>query len=105
MLLTPYIVNDYLEVSLPSLGFYGRNRYYYYVRNGESMIDGDNETTYRDSDMPEYIPYIANVPFEEWMLGAHLMLEKKYTDAAERSLTNHAVYLTDILSMFLNMYI
>lgn len=77
VLLTPYIVNDSLEVSLPSLGFYGRNRYYYYVRNGESMIDGDNETTYRDSDMPEYIPYIANVPFEEWMLGAHLMLEKK----------------------------
>lgn len=77
VLITPYIIRDTLSKTLPSLGFYGRNRYFYYVRNGESMIDGDNETVYRDSEMPEYIPYIANVPFEDWMQGAHLMLEEK----------------------------
>ena len=77
VLITPYIIRDTLSKTLPSLGVYGRNRYFYYVRNGESMIDGDNETVYRDSEMPEYIPYIANVPFEDWMQGAHLMLEEK----------------------------
>ena len=77
VLLTPYIINGTESKALPSLGFYGKYRYYYYTRNGENMIDGDNETAYRDIEMPEYIPYIANVPYEDWMQGAHLMLEKK----------------------------
>jgi hypothetical protein len=27
--------------------------------------------------MPEYIPYIVNVPFEKWMNGADLVIERK----------------------------
>ena len=30
VLITPYIIRDTLSKTLPSLGFYGRNRYFYY---------------------------------------------------------------------------
>ncbi len=77
VLLTPVIKKDTLSHPLPPLGFYGRNRYYYYVRNSRNMTDGGNEAVYRDSEMPEHLPYVTNVPFEDWMQGAHLVLEKK----------------------------
>ena len=77
VLLTPVIRKDTLSQELPPLGFYGRNRYFYYTRNSKSMTDGSEETIYRDTDMPESLPYITNVPFEEWMQGADLILEEK----------------------------
>ena len=77
VLLTPVIKKDTLNHPLPPLGFYGRNRYYYYVRNDRNMTAGNDEAIYRDNDIPEYLPYIANVPFEDWMQGADLVLEEK----------------------------
>lgn len=77
VLLTPVIKKDTLSQALPPLGFYGRNRYFYYARNDKSMTEGSEETIYRDKDMPDHLPYIINVPFEEWMQGADLMLEEK----------------------------
>lgn len=77
VLLTPYIVNGEESQVLPSLGFYGRNRYYYYVRNDGRMCEGSAETSYKSGDEPEYLPYFVNVPYEDWMRGAELMLEKK----------------------------
>ena len=38
VLFTPVIVNDKDSVDLSSVGFYGRRRYYYYVRNDKSII-------------------------------------------------------------------
>ena len=40
VLLTPRLVNGTDSLDLPSVGIYGRRRYYYYVRNGVSMISG-----------------------------------------------------------------
>lgn len=77
VLLTPVIKKDTLNHPLPPLGFYGRNRYYYYVRNDRNMTAGNDEAIYRDTDIPEHLPYIANVPFEDWMQGADLVLEEK----------------------------
>lgn len=77
ILLTPYIVKGEEYRDLPSLGFYGRNRYYYYVRNDGKMCEGSAETSYKAGEEPEYLPYFANVPYEEWMKGAELMLERK----------------------------
>ena len=33
VLLTPYIIKGEVSVALPALGFYGRDRYFYYIRN------------------------------------------------------------------------
>ena len=43
VLLTPWLVNDNDSLALQSVGVYGRQRYYFYVRNGESMLSGKDE--------------------------------------------------------------
>ena len=77
VLLTPYLVKDDDRAEMPSLGIYGRDRYFYYARNGMTMAEGGIETSYRDNEVPDLIPYFATVPYEDWMQGSDLILEKK----------------------------
>ena len=74
LLLTPAIVTDKDTVELSSVGVYGRRRYYYYLRNGETMITGDKEMSYRSKDCPTEINWSDVVPYEEWMNGSDLVL-------------------------------
>ncbi len=74
VLLTPRLVNGNDSVDLPSVGIYGRRRYYYYVRNGGSLLSGDGETSFRASAMPDSLEYDRTLPYEEWMDGASLAL-------------------------------
>lgn len=76
VLFTPMIVNGEDSVELSSIGFYGRRRYYYYVRNDKSIIAGDNGKSYRASEMPENMDYNVVVPYEKWMDGAYLVLHR-----------------------------
>lgn len=76
VLFTPMIVNGSDSVELSSVGFYGRRRYYYYVRNDKSIIAGENGKSYRTSDMPENMDYNVVVPYEKWMNGAYLVLHR-----------------------------
>jgi hypothetical protein len=77
VLLTPYIIKGEVSVALPALGFYGRDRYFYYIRNDKQLTSSEIKDAYLESKMPEYIPYIVNVPFEKWMNGADLVIERK----------------------------
>jgi len=76
VLLTPRLVNGSDSIDLPSVGIYGRRRYYYYVRNGESMLTGKDELSYKASDKPETITYNKVLPYQEWMNGASLALHR-----------------------------
>lgn len=76
VLLTPRLVNGTDSVELPSVGIYGRRRYYFYVRNGESMLTGKEEISYKASDKPESIAYNKVLPYQEWMNGASLTLHR-----------------------------
>lgn len=76
VLLTPRLVNGTDSVELPSVGIYGRRRYYFYVRNGESMLTGKEEMSYKASDKPESITYNKVLPYQEWMNGANLTLHR-----------------------------
>lgn len=76
VLLTPRLVNGTDSVELPSVGIYGRRRYYFYVRNGESMLTGKGEMSYRASEKPESITYNKVLPYQEWMNGANLTLHR-----------------------------
>ena len=49
VLLTPRLINGTDSLDLPSVGIYGRKRYYYYVRNGIGSISGANETIWQVS--------------------------------------------------------
>ncbi|MEY8688102.1 DUF3868 domain-containing protein [Bacteroides sp. AN502(2024)] len=76
VLLTPRLVNGTDSLELPSVGIYGRRRYYFYVRNGESMLTGKDEMSYKASDKPENIIYNKVLPYQEWMNGAELTLHR-----------------------------
>lgn len=76
VLLTPRLVNGTDSLDLPSVGIYGRRRYYYYVRNGIGSISGENETIYRASDKPNSVAYDKLAEYENWMDGATLKFHR-----------------------------
>lgn len=76
VLLTPRLVNGTDSLDLPSVGIYGRRRYYYYVRNGIGSISGENETIYRASDKPNSVAYDKLAEYEDWMDGATLKFHR-----------------------------
>ena len=53
VLLTPRLVNGADSLDLPAVGIYGRRRYYFYVRHGESMLSGSDEQSYKASKAPD----------------------------------------------------
>ena len=77
VLLTPYIVNGENSQAFPSLGFYGKNRYYYYKRNDMDFSPNTVQDAYIESEIPDYIPYSASVRYESWMTGGTLVIERK----------------------------
>ena len=52
-LVTPTIMKGDSLVTLQSVGVYSFNRWFYYKRNGDSMISGRGEMSYRDDAVPE----------------------------------------------------
>ncbi len=75
VLLTPMLVNGTDTLEFPSVGIYGRNRYYYYVRNGEGMLT-EEETSYRASRKPDFLPYHNMTDYQDWMNHANLVLRR-----------------------------
>ena len=76
VLLTPRLVNGPDSLDLPSIGIYGRRRYYFYVRNGESMLTGKDEMSYKASKKPDDIAYRNILSYADWMDGAKLLLHR-----------------------------
>ena len=75
VLLTPRLVNGKDSLDLQSVGIYGRRRYYFYVRNGESML-AEDEQSFKASEKPEDIAYHYIAPYADWMNGAKLSLHR-----------------------------
>lgn len=76
VLLTPRLVNGNDSLDLQSVGVYGRRRCYFYVRNGESMLSGKDEKSYKASEKPDTIEYRNMIPYAEWMNGSVLSLHR-----------------------------
>lgn len=76
VLLTPRLVNGADSIDLPSVGIYGRRRYYYYVRNGIECISGKTETVYRASEKPDSVAYSSLTEYKDWMNGAMLKFHR-----------------------------
>lgn len=76
VLFTPRLVNGSDSLDLPSIGIYGRRRYYYYVRNGIGSISGENEMIYRASSKPDSVAYNNIAEYEDWMDGATLKFHR-----------------------------
>jgi hypothetical protein len=75
VILTPTLAGDKGDtLRLSSVGIYGRQRYYYYLRNDGTAISGPDEQAYRTSELPDVITYHADAPYEDWMNGSLLNL-------------------------------
>lgn len=75
VLLTPRLINGNDSLDLQSIGIYGRRRYYFYVRNGESML-AEDEQSFKASEKPDNITYHQIVSYADWMNGAKLSLHR-----------------------------
>lgn len=77
VLFTPVVTNGDHSAELPSVAVYGRRRYLYYKRNfGEAMLSGKDETSILARRMPEEVAYHHMLPYEEWMDGAAVTLQR-----------------------------
>lgn len=90
ILLTPRLVKDTTDsIDLPSIGIYGRRRYFYYLRNGINTISGENEKTFRKKTKPEVLDYNHPFIYKEWMNGAVLKLYRKDCGCCQKVLDEH----------------
>lgn len=76
VVLTPRLVHGNDSIDLQSVGVYGRRRYYYYVRNGESLLTGRSGQSYRAAEKPDTVSYHAAFAYQDWMDGAVLKLNR-----------------------------
>lgn len=76
VLITPAIVNGKDSLNFSSIGVYGRKRYYYYMRDGKSTLTGKTERSYRKAKRPDTVDYHSILPYQEWMEGSHLVLNR-----------------------------
>jgi outer membrane protein OmpA-like peptidoglycan-associated protein len=74
VVLTPTLAGEQDTLALSSVGIYGRQRYYYYLRNDGQAISGEDEAAYRTSECPDVVAYHADVDYADWMNGAFLNL-------------------------------
>jgi hypothetical protein len=76
VILTPWLTRGADSLALNSIGIYGRQRYYYYMRNDGTAITGEAEQSYRSSECPDHIAYHDVVDYADWMNGADLTLRR-----------------------------
>jgi outer membrane protein OmpA-like peptidoglycan-associated protein len=95
VLITPCLIGAQDSVELKSVGVYGRRRYYYYERNGEAKISGDDEMSYRVKSCPDNIAYEAIVPYSEWQSGAKVTLKEQLYGCCNSILAENATDLTE----------
>lgn len=93
--ITPHIVRDTISVALKSIGVYGRNRYYVYERNEDLAPTSGEDLEYRSNNLPDIVNYHAVIPFEEWMDGCQLILERADCGCGNAELAREGSVLID----------
>ena len=76
-LLQPRLVNGADSVDLPSVGVYGRMPYYYLVRSGNYLFQGDDDVMLRGKYARAGVPffYTRTVRHRAWAEGAEVHME------------------------------
>lgn len=91
VLLIPRLVNGSDSLDLPAIGVYGRRRYYYYLRNnGEQMLSGKDEASYKASEKPNGIDYHDLFTYADWMNSAKLSLHRYDYGCCNTLLAEHS---------------
>lgn len=97
VILSPIISNGERSEKLPSIGIYGRNRWYQSYRDGRRPFSNSQEKSYRYSERPTTENYSFSLQYEDWMDGAELFINRyEYgccNDSSSVSSTALAQYL------------
>ena len=74
--ITPRLSNLNDSINLSSIGIYGRNRYIYYQRNEFSASQARADQMYTTAQAPATYAYQALIPWQDWMDGSTLSIER-----------------------------
>lgn len=75
--LSPWLIKGSDSIPLPTVDIHGRRRYYYNMRNNrESMVPGKNRMVFMAREAPEQVAYHEIVPFQDWMDGATIRIQR-----------------------------
>ena len=87
LLVVPTLVTAADTLTLPTVGLYGRNTYYHYVRDGRPYLQELGGIHLRA--LPQQLPYryAATVPYAEWMDSARVLVSTRMYRACESTLT------------------
>lgn len=75
--LVPVLKNGTDSLELTPIGIYSRGRYINYLRRGESIFQDLGETVYKEGEQPALIDYAVSVPYEPWMDGSEVVMNRK----------------------------
>ncbi len=68
VLIEPIVETKSSAVILPSIGIYGRDPYYYYIRSGNNWLQpGEKDMMLRAKKVEQPIDYVATMLYEAWM--------------------------------------
>ena len=95
VLITPAIVNGKDSLNFASIGVYGRKRYYYYMRDGRSSLTGKTERSFRKAKKPDTVDYHSILPYQEWMEGSHLVLNRSLYGCCNTKVGEQSAALVD----------
>lgn len=85
------LVNGSDSLDLGGVAYYGRNRYYQYVRGNSPLVAEGNGLNLRASKKPKDLHYEVVKPYEKWMNGAHVSIERKDYGCCHRLLREEAM--------------
>lgn len=85
VLITPVVINGDQKLELSPIGVYGRESYINYKRTmGDIMLGGPDEIKFRKSEMPDVLNYQKILPYQSWMNGAMMVIEKEVRGCCDR---------------------
>lgn len=82
----PAIASETDTLRLAKISVLGRNRMYYFLRNDISPVEGENDKAWTVKEAPDTFRFSASVPYEEWMNGAHILLNETVLGCCNRTL-------------------
>ena len=76
VVVVPQVKNGSRVADLQPMGLYSHNMWYIFARKGKNASGDVNELQFRGR-APETVEYETRIPYESWMNGASLVLEKR----------------------------
>lgn len=93
--IVPVLRNGADSLELTPVGIYGRGRYIYYLRSGESVYEELGEKVYKERQAPDHISYSTNVDFAEWMDGSQVHISQKTCGCCEKLMDENSAPLAE----------